>query len=198
MDLLQQLVSSQLSGPALSQIANRIGADEGATQSAIAAAVPTLLAALSRNASQPGGAEALHAALSNDHDGGLLDNLMGFLGGGGGGRASDGAGILRHVLGARQTGVEAGLARGTGLNPAAMSSLLAMVAPLVMGALGRAQRQGGLDAAGLAGLLSGQHQSAHSSAPQLMGLLGNLLDQDHDGNVMDDLGGLASRLFGGR
>lgn len=198
MDLLQQLVDQQLSGANLSHIANRIGADPGATRAGIAAAVPTLLAALSRNASEPGGAEALHGALARDHDGGLLDDLMGLMGGASGGRAADGAGILGHVLGNRRSGVEAGLARGTGLDPAAMGALLTVVAPMVMGALGKAQRQQGLDAGGLAGLLSGQQRSAQSSAPELMGMLGTLLDSDHDGNVMDDLGGLASRLFGGR
>ena len=81
MDIIGGLMQ-QLSGDSLSRIGRQIGADEATTQSAIAAALPVLVSALARNASRPGGAEALDRALERDHDGSILDDLMGSLGGG--------------------------------------------------------------------------------------------------------------------
>jgi len=68
----------QIAGPALGQISGQIGADPQSTQTAVSAALPLLLGALARNASQPGGAEALAGALGRDHDGSVLDHVAGF------------------------------------------------------------------------------------------------------------------------
>lgn len=196
MNLLQDLMERQLSGGALEQISRMIGANPAQTQSALAAVVPTLMSAMARNVQAPGGADALHTALrTGGHDGGLLDDMMGFLGNP---QAANGAGILGHLLGGQEAQVQQGLSRGTGLSPAAIATLMTVVAPMLMGAMGRAQRQQGLDVNGLAGLIGGQQQAAQAAAPDLMGMIGGLIDTNHDGNVVDDLGGLAARLFGGR
>jgi len=76
MDLMQVLMN-QLSGGGLQQISQQVGADEETTGQAISAAIPLLITALARNASQPAGADALHNALQ-DHDGGILGNVMGY------------------------------------------------------------------------------------------------------------------------
>jgi hypothetical protein len=188
-------VMQQLSGDAVSQIGRRIGADEATTRSAIGAALPMLVSALARNASRPGGAEALHQALERDHDGSILDDLMGSLGGG---HAASGAGgaILGHILGGQRGALQGGLAQSLGLGAGSVGTLLEILAPLVMGALGRARQQGGLDAGSLGGYLGQQRQQAAEAAPDLMGMLGGLLDSDGDGSVVDDLAGLAGSFLG--
>jgi hypothetical protein len=199
MNNLAELVLQQLGGGGISQLSQQLGTDEGTTQNAVTAAVPLLLAALARNAQQPGGADALHTALNQNHDGGLLDNVMGFLGGmSGGGAAADGAGILGHILGGQQPVVEQGLSQATGLDSSSVGQLLVMLAPLVMAALGRTQQQNGFDPSALAGFLGGQQQQAQNAAPDLMGLVGGLLDGNHDGSVIDDVASLAGRFLGGR
>ncbi|HET7456767.1 MAG TPA: DUF937 domain-containing protein [Gemmatimonadaceae bacterium] len=75
------MVQQQLGGGAINQISQQIGADPGTTQSAVQMALPMILGGLAHNATQPGGAEALHTAL-DDHTG-TLDSLSGLLGGGG-------------------------------------------------------------------------------------------------------------------
>ena len=55
-------------------ISKNIGAQDGATKKAIAAALPALLQSLSKNASTDEGAKALDVALEK-HDGSILDNL---------------------------------------------------------------------------------------------------------------------------
>jgi hypothetical protein len=194
MPQLMDLITQAMGGDTTRKIGGQLGLDENTTQSAIGAAVPLLLAALAKNSAQPEGAEALHGALSRDHDGSVLDNLSGLLGGDA--QAGPGAGILRHVLGDREPVAQQALSKTTGLDTGQAGKLLLMLAPVVLGALGRQQRQSGLDASGLAGLLGGERQRLASTSPDLMGMATRLLDQDGDGSFLDDLGGMAGKLLG--
>jgi hypothetical protein len=67
---------------------------------------------------------------------------------------------------------------------------MAMLAPVVMAALGERRRSQGLDAGGLGDLLAGEKREAEKAVPGL-GALAGLLDRDGDGSAMDDIGGLA-------
>ncbi|HSE42908.1 MAG TPA: DUF937 domain-containing protein [Acidobacteriota bacterium] len=188
-----QILMRQLSGDGVKQISQQIGADEGTTNQAIGTALPVLISALARNSSQPSGAEDLHRALQNDHDGSILDNVSGYLGGNP--SASNGAAILGHVLGSRQDNVTNALAQQTGLNTGSIAQLLKMLAPMVMGALGKTQSQSGFDPGSLSGYLNGQRQQAESASPDMMGMLTSLLDSNKDGSVLDDLGNIASKFL---
>ena len=163
----------------------------GATSKAMSAAMPALLGALARNASSGSGAEALASALSRDHDGGILDDLTGFLGKG---DTSAGDGILGHVLGANRDNVAAGVSRSSGLDVSAVQKLLPMLAPVVLGMLGREQRAQSLDASGLASMLGQESRADERAAP---GLVSSLLDADGDGSVLDDVARIGSGLLGG-
>lgn len=193
MSSLLDTLTSQLSGGSLSQLSRQLGADEGTTATAVSAALPVLLGALARNAAQPNGASALASALDRDHDGSVLDDLGGLFGGAATGAA--GAGILKHVLGDKQQAVAAGLGQTTGLDAGKAGALLAMLAPVVMGALGKTQRSQGLDAGGLASML-GQQASALNAQGGAVGGLLSMLDANKDGSVVDDVLGMASKLFG--
>ena len=187
LDMLQQ----RLGGDAVNQISSKLGTDPATTQTAIAAALPMLVGALARNAQDPGKAGALANALGR-HDGSVLDDVAGYLGRGG--DTTDGNGILGHVLGGRKETVQTGLGQAAGLDPSKAGALLAMLAPLVMGALGKVQREKGLDTGGLAGMLGGEQQRAADAAPGVMGMLSSFLDRDKDGSVMDDIGGMLGKL----
>jgi len=192
MNALTQMITQQLAGGVIAQISRKIGADEATTARAVALAIPLLTAALARNASTPAGAEALNQAVATDHDGSVLDDLMGYLNNS---EAGNGAGILGHVLGGRRNDVENGLAQSTGLDLGSAGQLLETVAPLVMGALGKTQQAQGLDAGSLSEYLGEQQQQAQASAPDMMGTLGNLLDSNNDGSVLDDVGRMAGKFF---
>ena len=196
MDSILDLIPQLMNSGATSQLSQQIGADEQTTQQGLAAAVPVLLAALSRNASNPGGAEELYGALSRDHDGSLLDNPATALGSGA--AMQDGFGILQHVLGGQQGQVAQTLSRQTGLDPATAGQLLAAAAPLVLAWLGRSQRQQGLDPGGLQGYLGGQYQQAEAATPGLMGVAEQFLDSNRDGSMVDDITRLAGQFFGRR
>jgi hypothetical protein len=173
-------------------IAQRFGISEATAATAVKVAVPLILAALARNASQPQGADSLHEAINNDHDGSIFDNLMGYLGNPEG---ANGSGILGHVFGGQRATIESNVAQATGLDPNSAGGLLEMVAPLVMGAVGQTQQQQHLDAPALSELLNTQQQQAQATQPDMMGMLSSMLDQNKDGNAMDDLQRLAANFL---
>jgi hypothetical protein len=179
--------------PSRQQISRQLGADPGTTSNAIDAALPLLLSAVARNAGNREQAQSLGRAVSEDHDGSILDDVPGYLSQA---QSGPGAGILRHVLGGKQQSVQTGLSQATGLDAGKTGQLLTMLAPLVMGALGRAKRENQLDNEGLSTLLTGENERLKESAPGVMGALGRFLDRDNDGSVMDDVGGMLGKAFG--
>lgn len=192
MNAITQIVTQQLGGSAARTIAQRFGISESTANTAIQMAVPLILTALARNASQPQEAQNLHQAVATDHDGSILDNVMGYLQNP---QSANGAGILGHVFGGQQPAIENNLAQATGMDQSSAGGLLETLAPLVMGSLGRAQQQNGLDASGLSDLLNSQQQEAQANAPGAMSMLSSLLDQNKDGSSMDDLQRMAASFF---
>ena len=189
---LLDMIHQRLGGDAVRQISSRIGSDPGTTGNAIDAALPLLISALARNTGDSGRAESLATAVSNDHDGSILDDVPAYVS-----QASEkpGAGILRHVLRGQQQAVQKGLSQVTGLEAGKAGTLLTLLAPLVMGALGRTKKENGLDAGGLSTLITSEQEHLKQSAPGVMGALSRFLDHDNDGSVMDDVGGILSKAF---
>ncbi len=193
-DLLQQL-TSQLSGGNLDALSQQLGVDQGTANQAIQAALPMILGAMAKNASSPDGAQALTQALQKDHDGSILDNLGGFLGSSDNG---SGSGILGHVFKASLPMIISSVSKMSGMQEGQAGSLLENLAPVVMGALGKQQRQQGLDAGGIADILSGMTQQARGTNTQgnaALDMLSNILDRDGDGNMMDDIGGMLGKFL---
>ena len=199
------LLGPALSGGTLQNLSRSIGADDQSTQRAMMAALPVILGAMNRNTSDPQGAQSLAGALERDHDGSLLDHLSGFLTGGKTApgvspKATDGQGILGHILGGQRSQVEQGVAKATGLDSGQVTKLLITLAPLVMAYLGRQKRQRNLDPGGLSDLLRQESTQANQAAPSdLLGTIGSFLDRDGDGSPLNDvLGGLGGMLGGRR
>lgn len=186
---------NELSPATIQQISRQLGADPGAVSKATTLALPVLLGGLSRNASNPQGAADLDQAL-NAHDGSILGNLGGMLGGGGGSGGIGGA-ILGHIFGAKRGPVEAGVGQASGLNGQQVGQLLMMLAPIVMGVLGRMKQRGGIDAQQLPQVLEQGRSEAERQAPESTGLSA-ILDRNNDGSIVDDIAGLAGGIFGSR
>lgn len=182
----------QLGGDTLRQLSEHLGTDHATTQQAVGAALPALVGALARNAQSPDGAAALAGALDRDHDGSVLNDLPALLGSGGGAGAS----ILNHVLGAQQGAVASGIGAATGLDAGKSGQLLAMLAPIVMGALGSAKRSGGLDAGGLAAMLGQERSAIGGAGGGALGGLMQLIDRDGDGSVVNEIGGMLGKMMG--
>jgi len=149
----------------IQQISNTLGTDPTATASAVSSALPVLLGGLAHNASQPEGAAALDQALAA-HDGSILNNLGSVLGGNSGGSMGGGIGgaILGHILGGKRGPVEQGVGQASGLDPQQVGRLLMMLAPIVMGVLGRMKQSGGVSASQLPNVLQQSTQQAQKDA----------------------------------
>ena len=173
-------VLDQLGSAGVAQIAASLGASERAVGSAVAAAIPAIVAGLANNAGQPSGAEDLLDAL-DDHNPSVFDHLGSLLGG-----SEDGAKILGHVLGGRRPSVEQNIAGQSGLGVDLIMKLLPILAPLVMGYLSKEKQDRGLDPGGLGCMLGRERQEVAKRQPGLGGLA-SILDADGDGSIVDDL-----------
>jgi len=198
---------SQLRGAPLGQLSQQLGTSEPQTETAVGAALPLLLGALGRNASQPQGAEALFGALQRDHAGNDFGSVLGSILGGGAGatvgggpgpRSLDGGSILGHIFGGRQPTAEAGLGQATGLGGSQAGRLLSMLAPIVLSFLANRMSRQGLDAGGLGQELGMERQRVQEQGG-IGGTLASMLDQDGDGQLgMGDLMKIGGGLLGGR
>ena len=187
---IMDALEAQLGPDTIQKMSSQLGTDTAATSNAISMAIPILLGGLSKNASNAEGAAALDNALTA-HDGGILDNLGLLLGGGGAGAA-----ILSHILGSHRTPVEQGVGRATGMNAQQAGHLLVMLAPLVMGVLGRMKRQQSVGAEQLPEVLGQANLDMARQSPAV-GDLSRILDGNHDGQIADDVARIGSSVLGG-
>lgn len=196
MSTIYDTVMQQLGGSNMNQLSQQIGADEGTTQKAIAAALPMLLGGMARNSADPQGAAALDGALAEHRGGGLLDNLGALIGNP---QSATGGGILGHIFGQKRAGVEQGIGQATGLDGQQIGKLLMVLAPIVMAVLARKRAGSDTPAAvpgqataaphgGLQDMLNHEHREAEKKAPSGLGGLIGMLDRDGDGNPLNDLG----------
>lgn len=249
MDLLQGALSPEM----VNEIGSTIGSNNPEQTHAAANDVfSTLLGGLAKNASTPEGAQNLNNALERDHDGSILDGILGAVGGQGGGgmmgnilgsvlggggqqsggggglgdllgsvlgggqqsgggggmlgsilgsvlgggqsKATNGAGILGHILGDRQDAAAQAVSQRSGLDMGSVLKLLPILAPILMQVLGKVKNTNGLGAGDLAGVLGGAAQQ-HSQQSGIGGMLSGILDRDGDGSVMDDLLGMAGNAM---
>lgn len=189
MSQLLEAISGYLDDSNVSRISEAIGADPDQTQKAISAALPTLLGAVTRNASDRTGQENLHNALVRDHDGSILDHLGSLFGSGSAPatepglteKTTSGGAILDHILGSRKERVEKGVSNASGLNTGQAMKLMAMLAPLLMGALGKFRKKEDLSAGGLGDWLKTEKEEVEEKTFG-GGMIGRMLDQDGDGD----------------
>ena len=197
---LMDLLPSQLTDGLVDQLSKQLGgADKQQTASAASSIFSTIMGGLAKNASTSDGASALSNALEKDHDGGILDNFADILGGGAkpsNERAMNGAGILKHVLGGKQGGAIDIISKMSGLDGDKTGNLMSILAPMVLGTLGKAKKEQGLGIEDLSGFLNGSVKQQQSRAKDEMGIIGKFLDQDGDGSIIDDVAGMGMKMFG--
>lgn len=180
MNILEAILNAQ-GGAAAREAGRSAGLSPDQATSALSALVPALAAGLHRNASQPGGLDALLGAISNGGHGRYVDDPSAL------GRQetiADGNGILGHILGSKDESraLAARTAAQTGLGADALKKLLPIAATLVMGSLAK-QR-------------SAQTTTASVGGGDLMGMLTPMLDRDGDGSVVNDILGSVGKMFG--
>ena len=181
MDLLDMILN-QGDGSSVRQLAGTFGLKEDQAVSAITNLLPALGQGLARNAASAGGLESLLGALtSGGHERYLEDpSTLGQAA-----TVQDGNGILGHILGSKEVsrGVAQQAAEKTGIGVDILKKMLPVIAAITMGTLSR-------QAAGARGAAP-----SASAGGGLTDLLGQFLDSDRDGSILDNLLGMASKFF---
>jgi hypothetical protein len=196
---LVSVVMQFLTPDMIAKIASVLGLDRTVVQKTIAGAIPALLASLADVASTPKGARQLTNTLTQQSD--SLESLRNLVGGAAGQNlvTETGTNMLSGLFGggtldtmAQTIGKFAGIGEGTS------KSLLGMLGPVVLGALGQQQRSMGLDASGLASLLTSQKDQIAAAIPS------GLADQMSAAGLIDGAteslrsGAAAASAAGGR
>ena len=174
----------------MDQIAGLLGTDRQTAQTAVEAAVPTLLAGMQNNAQASDGAASLESALSQHQDG-LLE---------GGVDVSqvdtaDGEKIVSHVFGGQQDQVAsqlAGTSQFGGVGGDLIKKLLPILAPIVMSYLAN-KVLGGRGQSSEAG---GAGESGGAGGIDLGGILGGILGGGAAAGGTGGMGGLGDLLGG--
>lgn len=162
---LVTLIMQFLTPDMIGRIANTLGIGRSDTSTAVDAAVPAILAALTGVAARPGGPQKLANAVKQES--GVLDRFAGILGGDNQRSFVDrGSQMLSSLLGDRdQSALANAVGKYSGLGSSTGGSLLGALAPVVMGAI--AQQQGNrIDGGGIANLLTSQKDSIAAALPR--------------------------------
>jgi len=174
---LVDMAKGYLGRAVMDKIAGSLGVSSSHTESAIGAAIPSILGGLIGKASNREGAEALSYELDK-HDGGFLDNIGDAISGDGLGKlAGEGSGILGSLLGDSKLGGMLDLVgKVSGLGRSGSGSIIGLVGSLLMGILGKQKRAQGLDVGGIMGLLDSQKGHVAGALPEGMGSILGLGD----------------------
>lgn len=174
---LLEIINEHVSGDVISKLAEFVGESPKNTTSALSNAIPSLLAGLVSKSSDSEGASSLFSLLSHsDHDGSILNNLVGAFSGGEGTNKllSTGTTLLSSILGSKADGVVNLIANASGISKTSSGSLLGLLTPMILGVLGKTVKAQGINSAtGLANLLAGQGGFLKNFLPAgLTGILG--------------------------
>jgi len=170
----------------LQSIARELGVSESQATRGAEALAPAILGGFRKQAdAQPAELEGLGGLLARLGGGDLLDNVLSP-------QPTDvsrGDNVLGEIFGSRDVSraVAGNAAAQTGLDASLLKKMLPMLAMMVAGYMAKQQRAGAESAgSGLGGLLGGLLGGRPSGTGGLGGLAG-MLEQDGNGNPLDDI-----------
>jgi hypothetical protein len=149
-------------------MAEIVGESPALTQKAVDIAIPALAGAACNKASTPQGATELLGMLSpSKSDAGVVSNFANQLTGGATTQnlMRIGENLLSGLLHGNTRNVAGLVAEASGISVPGASSLLSLIAPLFIGALGRETSSHNLSAAGLSSFLSSHRDTIQRLAP---------------------------------
>ena len=156
---LVDLVMGYLTPDVVNKAASYVGEAGPATQKAVASIVPTEIAALANLGSTEGGLQQIVRMLDlGKYDSSGLSNLGSLFAGGATTQEAVGAGkgMIESLFGSKLGGVTDLIARSTGIRGASITSLMALIGPVILSVLGRQRGMAGGSVAALGSLLGDQ------------------------------------------
>ncbi len=178
MDLLG-LVKEQFTSSIVSKISSFLGESTENTYSAIESALPAILGGVMQNASTTQGVSDLLSTIrTGGYDGGVLNNLGGLLDDikSTSTLASLGSSFLGSIFGDKLGALSSFISNTSSIKTGSASSLLGLVAPILMNVLGKKVITNGLSTSGLASLLMSQKNAVKAALPTGIGSILNIED----------------------
>lgn len=195
---LLDLITGNTGTQVASDAENKFGISKNQVIALLAVAAPLVISHLRKkskeNASE---AEALNNALDKDHDGSILDDPSQVSA-----RQQEGGSILDHIFGGEKTSVENKLSQNTGISMEKIGPILAMLAPVIMGYIGKQKRSNNVTSGGglgdlLGGILGGAQTEAQSqNSNPLNNILSSVLGGGGN-NSSNPLNDILSGVLGG-
>jgi hypothetical protein len=161
--MIDDIMNTLTSGNHIAAISKSVGGNETAVQSALGMSLPLVLSAMASHASQPGGSEMLAKTLAQTGSNNPLDNISGHISNP---AAAGGPAMAGTLLGGQMGMIQNAIAQKTGLPPSAVSQVLAIAVPLIMGHVSRMSVQQNVDPKNLSGILADQSKAALQSSPE--------------------------------
>lgn len=166
---LLNLLKDQFSDDLISKASGFLGENADKTKSGLMAAIPSLLGGFINKTSEASGASSIFNILSSgNHDGGILNNLGNVFSGGNAssGIMSSGNNILSSLFGGKLDGIANIISTVSGMNKNSSTSMLGLLAPIVMGMIGKQVKSQGISSpSGLSSMLGSQADLIKSSLP---------------------------------
>jgi len=170
---LLKMLQDQIGSPVVDQASKFLGESSANTSSGINALLPTVLGGLVNKGNTESGASSIMDMITKGNfDGGILDNLGNVFSGGSSTSNFMNAGSLltSSLFGGSKLGsVLDVVTKVTGMRRSSSSSLMNLLAPIVMGMIGKQVKSNGLNAGGLMKMLMGQKDHVASAMPAGMG-----------------------------
>lgn len=170
---------------------NKFGVSKTQILALLVVAAPLVISYLRNKSKDANEAEALNNALNKDHDGSILDDPSQA-----DARQDEGNSILSHIFGGDKGAVENNLSQTSGISIDKIGPILAMLAPVIMGYIGKQKQENNVGAGGLGDLLGGILGNAQGQAQASDNPLGNILGSVLGGSQSSSGGGIGDLLGG--
>ena len=196
---LIDLITGNAGNQVATQAENKFGISKNQIIALLAVASPLVISYLRKKSQEdPNEAEDLNNALDKDHDGSILDNPSQVEA-----RQQEGGSILDHIFGGQKATVENQLSQNTGISMDKIGPILAMLAPVIMGYIGKQKQSNGVTSGGglgdlLGGILGGaQSQAQAEPSNPLNDILGSVLGGSQANNSGNPLNEILGSVLGG-
>lgn len=187
MSKIMNLLGSGLGKSLIKGLSSQTGQSKSKTTALLNLAIPVMLQAMQRNSATKEGALGLLNAITNKHDGSILNNLNSIFSDSSlNAVEKDGGKILGHVFGTRQKNIQNALSKQSGVSNNSVTKVLKIAAPVVLSILGKQKRNSSVnDTKDLSKMIS----NLLKSQSKKQSFLEAILDADDNGSIINELAG---------
>jgi hypothetical protein len=191
---LSDLLTGNTGNDVAQKAEQKFGISKNQVIALMAVAAPLIISYLKNKSQDANEAEALNKTLDKHHNGNILDDTSELEN-----RQEEGNSILSHIFGNQKNTVENKLADTTGISMDKIGPILAMLAPVIMGFIGKQKQQNNVQAGGIGDLLGGilgNFGGASGGSNPLNDILGGVLG-GNKGESGNPIGDILGNILGG-